>query len=81
MNVTVRLFARARELAGQSEVCVNVPEGSTVAELRHRLGQTCPELKSLLPHLMFAVDNEYVSEARCLGPTVEVAAFPPVSGG
>ncbi len=81
MNVTVRLFARARELAGQPEVCVDVSDGATVAELRQTLGQSCPELKSLLPHLLFAVDNEYASETRCLEPTVEVAAFPPVSGG
>ena len=37
MTVTVRLFARARDLAGADAVSVELPAGATAADLRRRL--------------------------------------------
>src|SRR5262249_34233926 len=37
MNVRVRLFARAREIAAADAIEVSVPPGATVGELRRRL--------------------------------------------
>ncbi len=42
MMVHVRLFARARDLAGADSVAVELPDGATVADLRRRLAADHP---------------------------------------
>jgi molybdopterin synthase catalytic subunit/molybdopterin synthase sulfur carrier subunit len=70
MKVTVKLFARAREVAGAAEVRVELPEGATVGALRERLRAEFPRLAGLLPRCVVAVQEGD-----------EVALIPPVSGG
>ena len=81
MNCQVKLFARARDLAGAETVTVNLPETCTVADLRRSLAEQHPALQPVLPSLLFAVDNQYVTEAMNITAHGEIAAFPPVSGG
>ncbi len=81
MNVQVRLFAVARELAGVDYVEVSVPIGGTVAELRSALAAQVPTLAGILPQVLFAVGSNYVPDATPLSADVEVACIPPVSGG
>ncbi len=81
MKVTVKLFAAARDLAGQEEISVKLSAGATIGELRLRLSKDCPPLAPLLPHAMFAVDAEYVPEDAPVPKNAEIACIPPVSGG
>ncbi len=81
MKVSVRLFARGRELAGAEEVEIDLPDGATVARLRQSLAEQVPPLARLSRHVMFAVDARYVDDAATLSPGAEVACIPPVSGG
>jgi len=81
MTVRVRMFAFARQCAGADVMEVELPSGATVGDLRDRLYQQLPELGSLGPRLMFAVNAEYSADATCLEPDSEVACIPPVSGG
>jgi molybdopterin converting factor subunit 1 len=81
MMVRVRLFARARDLAGTDAVTVDLPAGATVGELRTQLGKRVPALAALLQRSAFAVNNEFaVVDLKLTGDT-EVALIPPVSGG
>ena len=77
----VLLFARLKELAGASNVEIDLPLGATVAELRRRLAEDYPELASLLPHCLFAVNDAYAGESVELNGDAVVACIPPVSGG
>jgi molybdopterin converting factor subunit 1 len=81
MTVTVRLFARARDLAGAATVTVELSAGATAGDLRRRLAEACPALAGLLPRCALAVDNDFADEALVLPPAAEVALLPPVSGG
>jgi sulfur-carrier protein len=81
MTIRVRLFAAARQLAGRESLSVEVPGGATVAELRQAMARLCPELATLLPHVVFAVDAEYAGDADRVAEGCEVACIPPVSGG
>ncbi len=81
MNVRVKLFAGARQLAGRDTLVVSLPVEATVAELRTAMAQCVPELKALLPQLMFAVDQEYADDDALISEGAEVACIPPVSGG
>jgi molybdopterin converting factor subunit 1 len=81
MQLSVRLFARARDLVGKSEVVVELPAGATVADLRRRLSVDYPALKSLLENSALAVNDEFADDSSLLPPSSEVALLPPVSGG
>ena len=81
MTVTVRLFARAKDLAGTDVVHVDLPAGATVGRLRSHLARTFPNLAGLLSRCAFAVDDEFATDALPLEGCGEVAVLPPVSGG
>jgi len=81
MIVHVRLFARARDLAGADSVAVELPDGSTVADLRRQLALVCPALAGLLERSALAVDNEFADDGQIVSANAEVALLPPVSGG
>jgi molybdopterin converting factor subunit 1 len=79
--VNVRLFALAKERAGKPLLALELPERATVAHLKQALGEACPALRGLLPHLLIAVNSEYAADDQPIPPGAEVAAIPPVSGG
>lgn len=81
MIVHVRLFARARDLAGTDVLSVELPDGATVADLRRRIAADCPALSSLLQRSALAVANEFADDSLELSPHAEIALLPPVSGG
>jgi molybdopterin converting factor subunit 1 len=81
MTVTVRLFARAKDLAGADAVRVELTAPATVGELRRRLATELPRLESLLAHCAFAVHDEFADDLCQLSPDEEIALLPPVSGG
>ena len=81
MNVRVRLFARARDLAGADVVEVSLPEGATVGDLRRALAGQVPALARLLERSALAVRDEFAEDAVLLPAGAEVALLPPVSGG
>jgi molybdenum cofactor cytidylyltransferase len=81
MTVTVRMFARARDLAGGDAVNVDLPDGATVAALRRQLAQGVPALAGLLARSVFAVGGEFAEDGHVIPAGAEVALIPPVSGG
>jgi molybdopterin converting factor subunit 1 len=81
MNVEVRMFARAKDLAGSGKVTVPLPEGATVSDLRRELARVFPALAGLLERSALAVNDEFAADSLTLPPSAEVALLPPVSGG
>jgi len=80
-TVTVRLFARARDLAGADFVALGLPDAATVAELRRRLAERVPALAGLLPRCAVAVNEEFADDDVSVPRDAEIALLPPVSGG
>ncbi|MFL5342149.1 MAG: molybdopterin converting factor subunit 1 [Gemmataceae bacterium] len=81
MNVRVRLFARARDLAGVDALAIELPAAATVAELRAALAETNPALCQLLPRCAVAVNEDFADDAMNIPRNADVALIPPVSGG
>ena len=81
MWAKVRLFAIFREKAGVSEVTLELPEHSTVADLLAVMERRYPSVPVSMPHTMVAVNTEYVEKVHLLHDGDEVALIPPVSGG
>jgi molybdopterin converting factor subunit 1 len=81
MTLSVKLFAKARDLAGAERVSIGLPEPATVRDLRDALKARYPALAPIIQNLLVAVGNDYASEGTHLSPLSDVACFPPVSGG
>ena len=81
MIVSVKLFARARDLAGADAVSVEMPDQGTLADLRQRLAAAYPVMKTLIERSVLAVNNEFADDSTILPPQAELALLPPVSGG
>jgi molybdopterin synthase catalytic subunit/molybdopterin converting factor small subunit len=81
MKIRLLAFASAGDALGASEVELEMPAGSRVADLRDRLDREHPGIIPLWPRLAVAVDGRVVSTEEPLRDGVEVALLPPVSGG
>ncbi len=81
MMLRVRMFARARDLAGTDLADVEIADGATVGELRTALARRYPRLASLLERSALAVNAEFAEAQQTLSATDEIALLPPVSGG
>ncbi len=77
----VLLFATLRDLAGQAEITLDLPEEARIADVRQALAQAHPALTPYLETAIFAVNHAFTTEETTLHPNDEIAAFPPVSGG
>ena len=81
MHVTVRLFARLRELAGTSELSRDVPDGSTALDVWNGLSADYPGLAGYTTAVSVAVNEEYSRLGASVRDGDEIAFLPPVSGG
>jgi len=81
MKVRVRLFATYREVTGQKDLELDLPDPSTLQDLLSHVGQTYPRLKQFEDSMLVAVNQEFAGLATRLKGGDEVALMPPVSGG
>lgn len=81
MRVTVRLFARLRDLAGAAELVRDVPAPATVQTIWSALVAELPALREYERTMSVAVNAEYARMAAAVHDGDEVAFLPPVSGG
>ena len=81
MRVTVRLFARLRDLAGTGEIVRDVPAGATVRTVWDGLVAEHPQIAPYAESMSCAVNADYARMTTAIGDGDEVAFLPPVSGG
>ncbi len=81
MFVTIRLFARLREMAGAAELRRELPDGSIARAAWDSLVRDFPDFDDYTKAVSCAVNEEYARMAAPLNDGDEVAFLPPVSGG
>ena len=81
MRVTVRLFARLREIVGAPEVLREVPDGATLGVVWDALAAEFPGLDAYRTSISGAVNADYARMQARVHDGDEVAFLPPVSGG
>jgi molybdopterin converting factor subunit 1 len=79
--VTIRLFARLREVAGAAELAREVPEGATAADVWAAIVREFEPLRPYGATISCAVNEDYARLTTRLKDGDEVAFLPPVSGG
>ncbi len=81
MRVTVRLFARLRDIAGSGELTREAPAGASVGTIWSSLVTDYPELSAYETSISCAVNADYSRFTAAVSDGDEVAFLPPVSGG
>jgi molybdopterin synthase catalytic subunit len=79
--VKARLFARLREQAGAEIENVELPAGSTVADVYEALRRSHPALETDRAAVRAALNQEFADWGAAVQDGDEVAFIPPVSGG
>ncbi len=81
MKVSVKFFARYKELAGTAAANMELADGSTVATLLTALEKQFSTLKLTPERTLISINQEFGTADTPLHHGDEVAIFPPVSGG
>jgi molybdopterin converting factor subunit 1 len=81
MRVTVRLFARLRDLAGSGELVREIDGPATVHTVWKGLVAEMPALGDYERTMSVAVNADYSRMSASVSDGDEVAFLPPVSGG
>lgn len=80
MKCTIKAFGISKDIIGNRLLELELPEGSTVTDLKKVLFEKYvgfADLKSLY----IALNNDYADEKMILKEGDEIAIIPPVSGG
>jgi molybdopterin synthase sulfur carrier subunit len=81
MRVRVIAFAQLRESVGAESV-VEIPDGSSMADLREALARTYPQFAAVSASTRIARNGKIVADpAEVVENDDEIALLPPVSGG
>ena len=81
MKVHIQFFSRLRDLAGVSEIEIDLPAGSTPADLLELLYLRTPALRSWDKSILIAAGVEFVGREYVLQPDDQISIMPPVQGG
>ncbi len=80
MKLKLIAYGIAKDIVNGREIVIDIPEESTIADLKSILLQRYPPF-SKLKSLSFAVGDEYQTDTFLLSNEKEVVIIPPVSGG
>ncbi len=81
MQSTVQFFSQLKEIAGTSELVLDLPVDTTVAGLLAQLYQRFPALEKWDHHILVGAGVDFVDRAHVIEPNDQIAIMPPVQGG
>ena len=75
------LFAKLKDIVGNSELRLELDEGSTVADLKNELILQFPNLRDYVEIMIVSINQNFAFDNDLIPENSEIALFPPVSGG
>ncbi|MEY2560792.1 MAG: molybdopterin synthase sulfur carrier subunit [Verrucomicrobiota bacterium] len=81
MKLHVQFFSRLRELAGVSEIELEVPERIRISDLLELLYSRTPALRDWDKSILVAAGVEFVGRDYVLKQGDQIAIMPPAQGG
>lgn len=81
MRITVEFFSQLKEIAGASELSIDLPGGATVADLLAQLYRAHPPLQKWDNNILIGAGVEFVARDYVIRPQERLAIMPPVQGG
>ncbi len=80
-QVTVIFFASLRQITGTPRITLEIPEGTTVGELKQRLLQRYPDLEKSFQGIVTTIGEVTASDDEIVPDGAELALFHPIAGG
>ncbi len=80
MHIKIRAFGIAKDILSATTLSYDIPDGSTIQDLKSILLQDYPDFERLRS-LAFAINESYVEDGNEIRQGDEVVLIPPVSGG
>jgi len=77
----VQFFSQLKEIVGASEITLELPDATSVAELLARLYRDFPELAKWDRNLLVGAGLDFVARDYLIQPNDQIAIMPPVQGG
>jgi len=81
MKVRAQFYAQLRELVGNHELEVELPQDATVRELLEKVYAQKPSLRGHDKSILVGAGLEFVDRNYKVNPGEEIAIMPPVQGG
>lgn len=81
MQIRVLFFGQLKDVCGQAEEWIDLPDGSTTGTVFEHYAKAFPRLRQLESSIVLARNHEFAHTAERLKDRDEVALLPPVSGG
>jgi molybdopterin converting factor small subunit len=80
-QVTILFFATLRDMTGERRITKMVPDDMVIAGLKDLLIEEFPGLKNIINSVIVSMNHEFAFNDTSIPSDVEIALFPPVSGG
>jgi molybdopterin converting factor small subunit len=81
ITINIFLFSTIRAIIGEKRLVIDLPEGSTIWDLKLEIGKLYPQSEDAIKTMLTSVDKVFCHDDRILENDSEVAFFPFVSGG
>lgn len=81
MKVRVQFFSHLKELAGTSELEMEMSSGATAFDLLNELYRRTPALRAWDSSILIGAGVEFVDRDHVLQPNEDIAMMPPGQGG
>ena len=77
----VQFFSQLKDVVGASEITLDLPDGTSVADLLARLYRDFPDLEKFDRNILVGAGLDFVARDHLIQPNDQIAIMPPVQGG
>jgi sulfur-carrier protein len=80
-QITVKLYYHLKERAGTGQVLVDIPEKTTIKDLKAILIEKYPALQSQLDNILMLIDQKVALDEDLIPKGAQVSFLTPIGGG
>lgn len=81
ITIKISFFASIRAIIGVKSIQLEIPEGSTISDLKEILVRKYPEAADAFPGLLTSINRVFSQEHDLIPEDAEVAFFSHIAGG
>ncbi len=81
IKIKISFFATIRSIIGEKRIQLEIPEGSTVSDLKTILVRKYPEAQDAFPGMLTSINRVFSQDQDLIPEDAEVAFFPHIAGG
>jgi molybdopterin synthase catalytic subunit len=81
IKIDISFFATIRAIIGEKRIQMEIPEGSTISDLKKILARKYPEAQDAFPGMLTSINRVFSQDHDLIPEDAEVAFFPHIAGG